>query len=55
MAALATELMNWSILGSGKLSLGVALFKSVKPMHILHFPFFRFDQHSVANHFGYMT
>ena len=30
---------SWSILGSGKLSLGQALFKSVKSTQVLYLPF----------------
>ena len=36
----AVALISRSICGSGKLSLGHALFKSVMSMHTLHFPFF---------------
>lgn len=34
----AVASINWSIQGSGKLYLGQALIKSVKSMHISHFP-----------------
>ena len=46
---------NWSILGSGKLSLGQALFRSVKSTHILHLLFFFFTRTMFATHSGYLT
>jgi len=44
-----------SILGSGKSSFGQALFRSVKSIHIYHFPFFFFTGTVLASHVGYLT
>lgn len=43
--------INWSILCSGKLSFGQALFKSVKSTHIRHFPL-GFTRITFDNHYG---
>jgi hypothetical protein len=55
MSQPATKSTKWSILTSGKSSLGQHLFISVKSMHIRHFPFFLLTITMLANHFGYVT
>ena len=48
----AVESMSWSILGKGKLSLGHALFKSMKSIHILHFSLDFFYHDDIGQPFG---
>jgi hypothetical protein len=47
------ESVSLSILESGKPFFGQHLLKSVKSMHILHFPFFFLTMTMFANHVGY--
>ena len=49
------ESTNWSILDRGKLSFRQALFRFVKSMHILHFPFSFFTKMTFASHSGKYT
>jgi hypothetical protein len=44
-----------SILGCGNSSFGHALLRSVKSIHILHFPLAVFTMIVLANHSGYVT
>jgi hypothetical protein len=44
-----------SILGNGNSSFGHALLRSIKSMHILHFPLAFFTIIVLANHYGYVT
>ena len=48
----AIESTSWFILGKEKLSFGQALFRFVKSMHILYFPFAFFTRTTLVSHFG---
>jgi hypothetical protein len=55
MSQPTAESTIWSILARGKLSLGQQLLRSVKSMHIRHFPFFPRTITMLANYCGYVT
>jgi hypothetical protein len=55
MSQLAAESMIWSIMVRGKSAFGQHLLRSVKSMHIRHFPFFLWTVTTLANHCGYVT
>lgn len=55
IACPAVESTSSSIIGKGKGSFGVALFKSVKSMQTLIFPFFFGTATILASHSGYCT
>jgi hypothetical protein len=55
MSQPATESMIWSILARGKLSFEQHLLRSVKSVHIHHFPFFLWTITMFSNHYGYVT
>jgi hypothetical protein len=55
MSQLAAESTIWSILVRGKSSFGQHLLRSVKSVHIHHFPFFLRTITTLANHCGYVT
>ena len=48
----AVALTNWSIRGRGKLFFEHALFRFVKSMHVLHFPFGLTTNTRLANQSG---
>ena len=49
------ESTNWSIFGNGKLSLGYALLRHIKSMHIIHLPFAFFTKTILEMQFEYFT
>jgi hypothetical protein len=51
----ASTSMMESILGKGNSSFRHALLRSVKSIHILHFPLAFFTITVLASHFGYVT
>lgn len=49
------ESTNWSIFGNEKLSLGYALLRSIKSMHIIHLSFAFFTKTILEMQFEYFT